>query len=103
MGDKEVNLKVVGTLDQTIQSQFKDVDEDVVFDIDMAQLLGSRMEADTNCDFDVSARVHKEIQSLKERELARLEEMMGIAVQRRDYKEAKRIKARLAHVASLEL
>jgi len=53
-------------------------------------------------DFEESERVHVKVQSLVERELARLKEKIEDAAQRRDYTEAKLIKERLAHVASFE-
>ena len=95
-----MNLKLVGTLDQTIQKLFEDVDEDVAFDTEMAQLVESRTEANRNDEYDVSERAHKEIQSLKEREVARLKKKAEDAVQHHDSIEATRIKERRAHVAS---
>jgi len=100
--DKELNLKVVGELDQTIQMLFEDADEDAAFDSQMAQLSAIRTESDMNMDVEESQKVHKQIKDLKERELTRMKNMIEDALQRRDYEDAKRIKERLAHVASFD-
>jgi len=100
--DKELNLKILGELGQTIQMLFEDADEDAAFDSQMAQLSALRTESDMNIDVEESQKVHKQIKDLKERELARLNNKIDDAAQRRDYEEAERIKERLAHVASFE-
>merc|ERR1711920_539577 len=90
--DKDINLKVVGMLDEMIQKLLEGADEDETFDAEMSNLLESRSLAEARMDFNRCEEIQRQILSLQDRWLSRLRGKMEEATKRRDYKNAQSIK-----------
>jgi len=75
--------------------------EDEAFEKSHRKLITRKKEAAEDEDYDLAHKIKEELQELKANEKVRLNAAKTMAIDDEEYKEAKRIKSRIARVEEL--